>query len=621
MDNYRMSTIDRGTYVVHEHYVGARKYMTQTCHHSYIETEYHYNLPSDEHGDIQKVYSIYGASEYHYSDGSIRRYKDGVWVGGTTRQGSRYEVTLKDGKVVEATCYDVTLWYDNGKPKMRSQKGEMAMVVARTQDGEYKFIAAAAAANSPAAYVVIGLFFGDDGHKCTQYDDRSRCLYNSQYLDVRDTPDCVADDDMLELPNDVAMRIVSMQPVVICTKDGIVIEHYAKASDVLNKRRTTTSAAKYFARATTNQSLVHQLTQKLIKNVLVYSAEVKFTNDWEQVAEIMNNIGCDNSQAKSCMTDDFSYELGVSHPDYGYKVTHPYQVFDYPGSKWEFAYIEDDNGSVLFRALMYDKYIVRSFGFQGSDPHLFTQRLVNDFGAHEVCGWDDYPGEVFIRKIEANHSVVCPYIDGDASAIEPAYDSDYAVIVGNTTSNARNANCVIDEYVCTECGSFQASEIYIDDDDNAYLCSSCDDTVWCEYSQRTVRDSDAVYSEWLDFNLVRDEAVYSEHMEDWLPDNSPQVIWSDYSEDHVYKNHSESIYTVDNGWVWVTDSIWQDTFGDYYTADTEKVLTIDGELITKEKYDEMEQQKQAAANANTGSKPTFEQQYSKQVNSEISIRP
>ena len=611
MDNYRMFTIDRGSYVVHEHYVGVRKYMTQTSYPSYIETEYHTdNLPSDEHGDIQKVYSFYGESEYHYSDGSTRRYKDGVWVGGTTRQGAVYEVTLKDGKVVEATCYDVTLWYDNGKPKMRSQKGEVAMVVARTQDGEYKFIAAAAGANSiAAAYVVIGLFFGDDVLKCTQYYDCSSCLYNSQYLDVRDTSDCVTDDDMSELPNDVAMRIVSMQPVVKRTKDGIVIEHYAKASDVLNKRRTTTSAAKYFARATTNQSLVHQLTQKLIKNALVYSAEVKFTNDWEQVAEIMNNIGCDSSQAKSCMTGDFSYELGVPHPDYGYEVTHPYQVFDYPGSKWEFAYIEDDNGSVLFRALMYDKYIVRSFGFKGSDPHLFTQRLVNDFEAHEVCGWADYPGEVLIRKIEADYSVVCPYLDGDAGAIEPADDSNYAVIVGNTSSNARNTNGVIDGYVCTECGSFQASEICIDDDDIAYLCSHCDDTVWCEYSQRTVRESDAVYCEWLDSNLARDEAVYSEYIEDWLPESSPKVIWSDYSEDYVVKNHSESIYTVDNGWVWVTDSIWQDTFGDYYTADTEKAMTKDGELITKERYDEMEQQKQDTTVA--GSKPTFEQQYRK----------
>ena len=611
MDNYRMSTIDRGSYVVHEHYVGVRKYMTQTIYPSYIETEYHtYILPSDEHGDILKVCSFYGASEYHYSDGSMRRYKDGVWVGGTTRQGAGYEVTLKDGKVVEATCYDVTLRYDNGKPKMRSQKGEVAMVVARTQDGEYKFIAAAAANSSAAAYVVIGLFFGDDVFKCTQYYDCSGCLYNSQYLDVRDTPDCVTDDDMSELPNDVAMRIISTQPVVKRTKDGIVIEHYAKASDVLNKRRTTTSAAKYFARATTSQSLVHQLTQKLTKNALIYSAEVKFTNDWEQVAEIMNNIGGDSSQAKSCMTDDFSDELGVSHPDYGYEVTHPYQVFHYPDSKWEFAYIEDDNGSVLFRALMYDKYIVRSFGFKGSDPHLFTQRLVNDFEAHEVCGWADYPGEVLIRKIEANHSVVCPYLDGDAGAIEPADDSNYAVIVGNTTSNARNTNGVIDEYVCTECGSFRALEIYIDDDDdNAYLCSRCDDTVWCEYSKRTVRENDAVYSEWLDSALTRDEAVYSEYIEDWLAESSPQVIWSDYSEDYVVKDHSESIYTADNGWVWVTDSIWQDTFGDYYTADTEKVLTIDGELITKEKYDEMEQQKQDATVA--GSKPTFEQQYRK----------
>ena len=614
MDNYRMSTIDRGTYVVHEHYVGVSKYMTQTCYHSYIETEYHtYNLPSDEHGDIQKVYNFYdGASEYHYLDGSMRRYKDGVWVGGTTRQGAGYEVTLKDGKVVEATCYDVTLRYDNGKPKMRSQKGEVAMVVARTQDGEYKFIAVATK-HTAAAYVVIGLFFGNDVLKCTQYYDCSGSLYNSQYLDVRDIPDCVTNADMLDLPNDVAVRIVSTQPVVKHTKDGIVIEHYAKTSDVLNKRRTTTSVAKYFARTTTNQSLVHQLTQKLIKNALIYSAEVKFTNDWEQVAEIMNNIGCDNSQAKSCMTGDFSCEFGVAHPDYGYEVTHPYQVFDYPDSKWEFAYIEDDNGSVLFRALMYDKYIVRSFGFQGSDPHLFTQRLVNDFEAHEVCGWDDYPGEVLIRKIEANHSVVCPYLDGDAGAIEPSYDSNYAVIVANTPPNARSVNGVIEGYVCTECGSFQASEICIDDDDddNAYLCSHCDDTVWCEYSQRTVRESDAVYSDWLDFNLARDEAVYSEHMEDWLPENSPEVIWSAYSEDYVVKTHSEAISTDDNGWVWVTDSIWQDTFGNYYTADTEKAMTEDGELITKEQYDEMEQQKQAAANANTGSKPTFEQQYSK----------
>ena len=612
MDNYRMSTIDRGSYVVHEHYIGVRKYMAQTCYHSCIETEYNtYILPSDEHGDILKVYSFYGASEYHYSDGSIRRYKDGVWVGGTTRQGAGYEVTLKDGKVVEATCYDVTLWYDNGKPKMRSQKGEVAMVVARTQDGEYKFIAAAAVNYTAAAYVVIRLFFGDDVLKCTQYYDCSGSLYNSQYIDVCDTPDCVTYDDMSDLPKDVAMRIVSTQPVVKRTKDGIVIEHYAKASDVLNKRRTTTSAAKYFARATTNQSLVHELTQKLIKNALVYSAEVKFINDWEQVAEIMSNIGCDNTQAKSCMTGDFSYELGVPHPDYRYEVTHPYQVFDYPGSKWEFAYIEDDNGSVLFRALMYDKYIVRSFGFQGSDPHLFTQRLVNDFEAHEVCGWADYPGEMLIRKIEANHSVVCPYLDGDAGAIEPARDSNYAVIVGNTTSNARSANGVIDGYVCTECGSFQASEICIDDDDSAYLCSRCDDTVWCDYSQRTVRENDAVYCDWLDSALARDEAVYSEYIEDWLPESSPEVIWSDYSEDYVVKNHSDSIYTADNGWVWVTDSIWQDTSGDYYTADTEKVLTEDGELITKEQYDEMEQQKQAAANANTGSKPTFEQQYSK----------
>ena len=257
---------------------------------------------------------------------------------------------------------------------------------------------------------------------------------------------------------------------------------------------------------------------------------------------------------------------------------------------------------------MYDKYIVRSFGFQGSDPHLFTQRLVNDFEAHEVCGWDDYPGEVLIRTIEANHSVVCPYLDGDAGAIEPAYDSNYAVIVANTLPNARNADGVMDGYVCTECGSFQASEIRIDDD-YAYLCSRCDDTVWCEYSQRTVRESDAVYSDWLDSNLARDEAVYSEHMEDWLLESSPEVIWSDYSEDYVVKTHSEAISTDDNGWVWVTDSIWQDTFGNYYTADTEKAMTEDGELITKEQYDEMEQQKQDTTVA--GSKPTFEQQYRK----------
>ena len=205
---------------------------------------------------------------------------------------------------------------------------------------------------------------------------------------------------------------------------------------------------------------------------------------------------------------------------------------------------------------------------------------------------------------------MCPYLDGDAGAIEPSYDSNYAVIVTSTPSNARNANGVIEGYVCTECGSFQASEIRIDND-YEYLCSHCDDTVWCGYSQRTVRKSDAVYSEWLDSNLARDEAVYSEYIEDWLLESSPEVIWSDYSEDYVLKSHIEAISTDDNGWVWETDSIWQDTFGNYYTEDTEKAMTEDGELITKEQYDEMEQQKQAAANANTGSKPTFEQQYRK----------
>ena len=422
MDNYRMSTIDQGTYVVHEHYVGVRKYMTQTSYNSYIETEYHtYNLPSDEHGDIQKVYSFYGASEYHYSDGSIRRYKDGVWVGGTTRQGAGYKVTLKDGKVVGATCYDVALWYDNGKPKMRSRKGEVAMVVARTQDGEYKFIAAAAAkSTAAAAYVVIGLFFGDDVLKCTQYYDCSGCLYNSQYLDVRDTPDCVTDADMSDLPNDVAVRIVSTQPVVKRTKDGIVIEHYAKTSDVLNKRRTTTSAAKYFARATTNQSLVHQLTQKLIKNALVYSAEVKFTNDWEQVAEIMSNIGGDSSQAKSCMTDDFSYELGVSHPDYGYEVTHPYQVFDYPGSKWEFAYLKDDEGNVVYRALIHNKCALRAFTFWGGVPDTFLQLLAERHGITIVSSWQETKAKIrliYARERWGIVSIVLPYLDGTARRI------------------------------------------------------------------------------------------------------------------------------------------------------------------------------------------------------------
>jgi len=144
---------------------------------------------------------------------------------------------------------------------------------------------------------------------------------------------------------------------------------------------------------------------------------------------------------------------------------------------------------------------------------------------------------------------------------------------------------------------------YIDEDDARY----CEDvegpvhyesTVWLEYLDIYVTDNaDTVYSEYLDGNYYREDAVHSECMDDWLTKDDSDVIEiitnAEGDTDYCVKDYTQHYIKVDDEYYYRKNYI-LDPYTDEYHFSDEKVggvkyikyleNKLEEELEVKEKY-------------------------------------
>lgn len=163
-------------------------------------------------------------------------------------------------------------------------------------------------------------------------------------------------------------------------------------------RQTVTNLGKYLRRH-------FDLPDHVIRDIVAANApvEVKITYDKEEMIRIVT------SGPASCMSYDFA-DLSA----------HPYEVYD-PSYGWGMAYMEDEEGKVIARALIYEgvargeehKCYVRTYS--GKDSNGFTQRSegmehkLQEMGYKSVCGW---PEGAKLARIEDGGTYIMPYLDG-----------------------------------------------------------------------------------------------------------------------------------------------------------------------------------------------------------------
>ena len=334
-------------------------------------------------------------------------------------------------KTTYATEDFVLTTYDNKKPSLLapyrrydifSERGDGGKTTILTVDTELPM------------YVERILPLLQQAYPDTEFVSDSNIIYNKKIYDYLNAnpieSDAKAIASAFEYMRTFVQATLTIENPILIKRDGSIhVTYYRSFADMKRNVRTTTTSSKYVARMLSIAGEtygVEKLKHRMNMVYILRHSEVRITSDWIEVAEVMNNMKDMAICASSCMSsgngDRFfaSSAPKYTHPDYGYEVTHPYQVFDYPGSKWEFAYLKDDEGNVVYRALIHNKCALRAFTFWGGIPDTFLQLLAERHGITIVSSWQETKAKIrliYARERWGVVSIVLPYLDGTARRI------------------------------------------------------------------------------------------------------------------------------------------------------------------------------------------------------------
>ena len=268
----------------------------------------------------------------------------------------------------------------------------------------------------------------------TEFVFDNNIIYNKKIYDYLNANPIESDAKALasefEYMGTYVQATLTIENPILIKRDGSIhVTYYRSFADMKRNVRTTTTSSKYAARMLSivgETYGVEKLKHRMNLMYILRHSEVRITSDWIEVAEVMNNMNDSALCAKSCMASGNGDHFfgrnapNYTHPDYGYEVTHPYQVFDYPGSKWEFAYLKDDEGNVVYRALIHNKCALRAFTVWGGIPYTFLQLLAERHGITIVSSWQETKAKIrliYARERCGGVSIVLPYLDGTARRI------------------------------------------------------------------------------------------------------------------------------------------------------------------------------------------------------------
>ena len=321
--------------------------------------------------------------------------------------------------------------YDNKKPSLQSPYRRYDIFSERG-DGGKTTILTVDTAHPMHVECILPLL--QQAYPDTEFVSDSNIIYNKKIYDYLNANPIESDAKALASAFDymgtyVQATLTIENPILIKRDGSIHVTYYRSFADMKRNVRTTTTSSKYAARMLSiagETYSVEKLKHRMNMVYILRHSEVRITSDWIEVAEVMNNMKDRALCAESCMSsgngDRFfdSSAPKYTHPDYGYEVTHPYQVFDYPGSKWEFAYLKDDEGNVVYRALIHNKCALRAFTFWGGIPDTFLQLLAERHGITIVSSWQETKAKIrliYAREQWGVVSIVLPYLDGTARRI------------------------------------------------------------------------------------------------------------------------------------------------------------------------------------------------------------
>ena len=334
-------------------------------------------------------------------------------------------------KTTYATEDFVLTTYDNKKPSLQSPYRRYDIFSERG-DGGKTTILTVDAVHPMNVECILPLL--QQAYPDTEFVSDSNIIYNKKIYDYLNANPIESDAKALASVFDymgtyVQATLTIENPILIKRDGSIHVTYYRSFADMKRNVRTTTTSSKYAARMLSIAGEtygVEKLKHHMNMVYILRHSEVRITSDWIEVAEVMNNMKDRALCAESCMSagngDRFfdSSAPKYTHPDYGYEVTHPYQVFDYPGSKWEFAYLKDDEGNVVYRALIHNKCALRAFTFWGGIPDTFLQLLAERHGITIVSSWQETKAKIrliYARGRWGDVSIVLPYLDGTARRI------------------------------------------------------------------------------------------------------------------------------------------------------------------------------------------------------------
>ena len=334
-------------------------------------------------------------------------------------------------KTTYATEGFVLTTYDNKKPSLLSPF-RRCDIFSERGDGGKTTILTVDTVHPKRVECILPLL--QQAYPDTEFVSDSNIIYNKKIYDYLNANPIESDAKALASAFDytgtyVQATLTIENPILIKRDGSIHVTYYRSFADMKRNVRTTTTSSKYAARMLSIVGETHGVEKLKHRMNMVYilrHSEVRITSDWIEVAEVMNNMKDSALCAASCMSsgngDRFfaSSAPKYTHPDYGYEVTHPYQVFDYPDSKWEFAYLKDDEGNVIYRALIHNKCALRAFTSWGGVPDTFLQLLAERHGITIVSSWQETKAKIrliYARERWGAVSIVLPYLDGTARRI------------------------------------------------------------------------------------------------------------------------------------------------------------------------------------------------------------
>ena len=321
--------------------------------------------------------------------------------------------------------------YDNKKPSLQSPFRRYDIFSERGDGGKTTILTVDAVLPERVEDILPLL---QQAYPDTEFVSDSNIIYNKKIYDyLKDNPiesDAKALASALDYMRIHVQATLTIENPILIKRDGSIhVTYYRSFADMKRNVRTTTTSSKYAARMLSIAGETYgaeKLKHRMNMVYILRHSEVRITSDWIEVAEVMNNMKDSALCAASCMSlgnGDRFFDYNApkyTHPDYGYEVTHPYQVFDYPGSKWEFAYLKDDEGNVVYRALIHNKCALRAYTFWGGIPDTFLQLLAERHGITIVSSWQETKAKIrliYARERWGDVSIVLPYLDGTARRI------------------------------------------------------------------------------------------------------------------------------------------------------------------------------------------------------------